>query len=36
MEAEGIEDQQFAYNVYIYNVQEGYTIDYETGRATKN
>lgn len=36
MEAEGIEDQQFAYNVYVYNVQEGYTIDYETGRATKN
>ncbi|MBO0474863.1 DNA/RNA non-specific endonuclease [Enterococcus ureasiticus] len=35
MEAEGIEDQQFSYNVYIYNVQEGYTIDYSTGRATK-
>lgn len=35
MEAEGIEDQQFSYNVYIYNVQEGYSIDYLTGRSTK-
>ncbi|MDA9469873.1 DNA/RNA non-specific endonuclease [Enterococcus sp. 5H] len=35
MEAQGVEDQQFAYNVYIYNVQDGYTIDYSTGRATK-
>lgn len=35
MEAQGVEDQQFAYNVYIYNVQDGYTIDYTTGRATK-
>lgn len=36
MEARGVEDDSFAYNVYIFNVQEGYTIDYLTGKATKN
>lgn len=36
MEAESVEAQDFSYNVYIFNVQEGYTIDYDTGKATKN
>lgn len=36
MEATSVESNDFAYNVYIFNVQEGYTIDYTTGKATKN
>lgn len=36
MEARSVEDDSFAYNVYIFNVQDGYTIDYLTGKATKN
>lgn len=36
MEAKSVEDNNFAFNVYIFNVQDGYTIDYATGRATKN
>lgn len=36
MEAKSIEDNDFSYNVYIFNVQDGYTIDYDTGKATKN
>ncbi|WP_086444724.1 DNA/RNA non-specific endonuclease [Candidatus Enterococcus lemimoniae] len=36
MEAASIESTDFAYNVYIFNIQDGYTIDYTTGKATKN
>ncbi|WP_422851508.1 DNA/RNA non-specific endonuclease [Enterococcus plantarum] len=36
MEATSVESNDFAYNVYIFNIQEGYTIDYTTGKATKN
>lgn len=36
LEAQSIENADFAFNVYIFNVQDGYTIDYATGRATKN
>lgn len=36
MEAKSVEDNNFSFNVYIFNVQDGYTIDYATGRATKN
>lgn len=36
MEAKSVEDDSFEYNVYIFNVQEGYTIDYLTGKAVKN
>ena len=35
MEAESIEDKKIEFNVFIYNVQDGYTINYETGQATK-
>lgn len=33
MEAQSIEDDQLRYNVFIYNVQDGVTINYQTGRA---
>ena len=36
MEAQSVEDNNFSFNVYIFNIQDGYTIDYSTGRATKN
>ncbi|OTN83857.1 hypothetical protein A5819_003676 [Enterococcus sp. 7E2_DIV0204] len=36
MEAGSIEADDFAYNVYIFNVQDGYSIDYLTGKAIKN
>ncbi|WP_086332002.1 DNA/RNA non-specific endonuclease [Candidatus Enterococcus mansonii] len=36
IEAQGIESSDFAFNIYIFNVQDGYTIDYITGQATKN
>lgn len=35
MEAQSIEADDFAYNVYIFNVQDGYQINYATGVATK-
>ncbi|HGF8354544.1 TPA: DNA/RNA non-specific endonuclease [Enterococcus faecium] len=35
LEAESIEDKKIEFNVFIYNVQDGYTINYETGQATK-
>lgn len=35
IEAQSIEDNGLQFNVYIHNVQKGYTIDYQTGRATK-
>jgi DNA-entry nuclease len=31
MEAESIEDNQISFNLFVYNVQEGITIDYQTG-----
>ncbi|MFZ1604032.1 MAG: DNA-entry nuclease, partial [Enterococcus aquimarinus] len=33
--AQSIEDNDISFNVFLYNVQEGYTIDYVTGQATK-
>ena len=36
LEAQGIENTDFGFNVYIFNVQDDYTIDYTTGRATKD
>ncbi|KAF1301098.1 DNA/RNA non-specific endonuclease [Candidatus Enterococcus willemsii] len=35
MEAQSIEDPDWHFNVFIYNVQDGYTINYETGSSTK-
>ncbi|WP_373681190.1 DNA/RNA non-specific endonuclease [Enterococcus plantarum] len=35
MEAASAETDDFAYNVYIFNVQDGYSIDYKTGKVTK-
>lgn len=35
MQAKSIEDDQISYNVFIYNVEEGYQINYLTGQATK-
>lgn len=35
LEAQSIEDNTVRFNVFIYNVQEGYQIDYSTGRAQK-
>ncbi|MEJ6348720.1 DNA/RNA non-specific endonuclease [Holzapfeliella sp. He02] len=35
MRAESVEDKEIQFNIYIFNVQEGYTIDYQTG-ALKN
>ncbi|MGX7184312.1 DNA/RNA non-specific endonuclease [Enterococcus pallens] len=36
MEAQSIEDDGVSYNVFIYNIQEGVTIDYQTGRSQKS
>lgn len=33
LEAQSIEDDKLSFNVFIYNIQEGYTIDYQTGKA---
>lgn len=33
LEAQSIEDNQILFNVYIHNIQEGYTIDYLTGSS---
>lgn len=35
MEAASVETDEFAYNVYIFNVQDGYQINYATGAATE-
>lgn len=35
MQAQSIEDNSVSFNVYIFNVQEGYTIDYLTGYSKK-
>lgn len=35
MEAQSVEDDQLEFNIYIYNVQEGYQINYETGASKK-
>lgn len=35
MEAQSIEDDRLSFNVYIYNVQEGYQINYENGTSKK-
>ncbi|MBE8832705.1 DNA/RNA non-specific endonuclease [Enterococcus hirae] len=35
LEAESIEDKKIKFNVFIYNVQEGYEINYDTGQARK-
>lgn len=35
MEAKSIEDDDIELNVFIYNIQPGYTIDYQTGYSTK-
>lgn len=35
MEAQSIEDDEIVLNVYIHNIQTGYRINYQTGRATK-
>nr|WP_242704039.1 DNA/RNA non-specific endonuclease [Enterococcus sp. 669A] len=36
MEAQSIEDDEVSFNVFIYNIQEGVTIDYQTGRSQKS
>lgn len=35
MEAQSIEDDELRFNIYIYNIQEGYQINYETGTSKK-
>lgn len=35
MEAECVEEDELAFNVFLYNVQEGYEINYGTGEAKK-
>ena len=38
MEAYSVEDngQGVSFNVYVYNVQPGITINYQTGESSKN
>ena len=36
MEAQSIEDDAISYDVYIFNVQPDYTINYLTGSSQKN
>ncbi|MGM0213308.1 DNA-entry nuclease [Enterococcus sp. AZ109] len=36
MEAQSVEDDELSFNVFIYNIQEGVTIDYQTGRSQKS
>ncbi|GBD61104.1 DNA/RNA non-specific endonuclease [Tetragenococcus halophilus] len=36
MEAQSIEDDQLQFNVYIYNIQDSYQINYETGTSKKD
>ncbi|MGX2947097.1 DNA/RNA non-specific endonuclease [Enterococcus alishanensis] len=35
MEAQSVEDSTINYNVFIYNVEDGYTLDYATGNIKK-
>ena len=35
MEVQCVEDEEVTYNVFLYNVQEGYIIDYATGQVTE-
>ncbi|MDT2759528.1 DNA/RNA non-specific endonuclease [Enterococcus xiangfangensis] len=35
MEAQSIEDDQISFNLFIYNIQEGIKIDYQTGYSNK-
>ncbi len=35
IEAKSIEDDQLAFNVFLYNVQDGYLINYDTGNSRK-
>jgi DNA-entry nuclease len=36
LEAQSIENDQLSFNVFIYNIEDGVTIDYATGRSTIN
>ncbi|MGX4687168.1 DNA/RNA non-specific endonuclease [Vagococcus sp. JNUCC 83] len=36
LEAKSIEDDTFSFNVYIYNIQEGYDLNYTSGESTKS
>jgi len=33
MEAQSVKDNTISYNVFIYNVEDGYTLDYVTGNS---
>lgn len=35
LEAKSVESEDFSFNVFIFNVQDGYDIDYETGQSRK-
>jgi hypothetical protein len=30
-----VEDQELCFNIFIYNIQDGYSIDYATGNSRK-
>lgn len=34
LEAASVESDEFAFNVYIYNIQDGYDINYLTGHSS--
>lgn len=36
MEAQSVEDDQLSFNVFLYNIEDGVTIDYATGTAAIN
>lgn len=36
LEAQSVENDQLSFNVFIYNIEDGVTIDYATGRSTIN
>lgn len=36
LEAQSVEDSKLHFNVFIYNIQEGYTIDYQSGKAVES
>lgn len=35
LETKSIEEDPFQFNVYIYNIQEGYELNYNTGESKK-
>jgi DNA-entry nuclease len=35
IEAHSVEDQELCFNIFIYNIQDGYSIDYATGNSRK-